>query len=57
MRYWLVFFFLVFSSFIVPYFVFEPEPVSLKYFAFWVATALSSIILAFVIMSRWREEE
>jgi predicted membrane channel-forming protein YqfA (hemolysin III family) len=56
-RYWLIFVLIILSSYVVPYYVLKPEPASLKYFAFWTAAALFSIILAFVIMSRWREEE
>lgn len=57
MPYLLVYAVLIISAYIVPYYVLKPEPASLIYFAFWTAFTLSSIILAIVIMYRWREEE
>jgi len=55
--YLLVFALLIFSAYVVPYYVLNPTPASLVYLAFWTGVTLGCIILALVIMSRWREEE
>ena len=57
MVYLLIFLFLIFSAYFVPYFVLDNTAPSLSLFGFWTLFAVLSIILALVIMSKWREEQ
>lgn len=57
MFYLLVFMVLLFSAYFVPYYVLPSTTPSLNFFVFWTLFAVSSILLALVIMSKWREEQ
>lgn len=56
MLHFLIFALIIFLAYFVPYFLLGPESHSLAFAGFWTANTVVAIILAFIIMGKWREE-
>jgi len=56
MLHFLIFALIIFLAYFVPYFLLGPESHSLAFAGFWTANTVVAIILALIIMGKWREE-
>ena len=56
MLHFLIFALIIFLAYFVPYFFLGPESHLLAFAGFWTVNTCAAIILALIIMGKWREE-
>lgn len=57
MLYFSAFALIIFLAYFVPYFFLGPESHPLAFAGFWTANTCAAIILALIIMGKWREDQ
>lgn len=57
MLHFLIFALIIVLAYFVPYFILGPDSHSLAFAIFWTANTCAAIILALIIMGKWREDQ